>query len=190
MVWLAVLAVPVYFLLTLVNVWVATGWDDRDPTDAIVVLGAAQYNGTPSPALAGRLDHAFELWEQKVAPMIVLTGSKQAGDTFTEAYVGLIYLRAKGVPEKDLVVIATGTSTYESLAASGRELKSRRISRVTLVSDPYHSLRVTGIAEEVGLVPLVSPTGTSATWGQMFRETVAVGLGRIFGYRRVTNWLG
>lgn len=190
MVWIVVLAVPVYFLLTLANVWLATSWDDRDPTDAIVVLGAAQYNGTPSPALAGRLDHAYELWQQKVAPSIVLTGSKQAGDTFTEAYVGLTYLRGKGVPEKDLVVIATGTSTYESLAASGRELRSRGVSRVTMVSDPYHSLRVSGIAEEVALDPLVSPTGTSATWGQMSRETIAVGLGRIFGYRRVTNWLG
>ncbi len=166
----------------------ATRWDDRATSDAIVVLGAAQYNGKPSPALRGRLDHGYELWKAQVAPRIVLTGSKQSGDRFTEAYAGFQYLLGRGVPEKDLVVVDTGTSTWESLAATARVLRPKNLTHVTLVSDPFHSFRLVGIADEVHLVAEVSPTDAAVTFGQIAREWMIVSVGRIVGYQRVVRW--
>jgi uncharacterized SAM-binding protein YcdF (DUF218 family) len=186
--WVLVLALPVYLLVTFAQVWSATRWDDRSRTDAIIVLGAAQYNGKPSPVLRARLDHALELYRAGVAPRVVVTGSKKTGDRFTEAYAGYQYLKGKGVPEKDLVVVSTGTSTWESLAASNRVLKAKGIARVTLVSDPYHSFRLAGIADEAGLDGVVSPTGAAVGAGRLLRETAIVSVGRIIGYRRVVNW--
>lgn len=178
----------VYFVGTFVQVWTATRWDDRSRSDAIVVLGAAQYNGKPSPALRGRLDHAHELWTAKVAPMIVLTGSKQSGDRFTEAYAGFEYLRELGVPENALLVVDDGTSTWESMAAAARALRVRGFSRATLVSDPFHSFRLVGTADEVGLTAEVSPTDASVSFGQVAREWMIVSVGRIIGYQRVVRW--
>ncbi len=188
--WALILILPVYLLITFSQVWLATRWDDRTHTDAIIVLGAAQYNGVPSPVLKARLDHARELYGEGVAPLIVLTGSKRAGDRFTEAYTGLKYLISKGVPEKRLVVVATGTSTWESLAASGRVLKPKGVTTVTLVSDRYHSFRLAGIADEVGLDSRMSPTSSSVGASQLLRETAIAAVGRIVGYRRTVNWFG
>ena len=183
--------VVAYVLFTFVQVWHATSWEADHDADAVVVLGAAQYNGRPSPVLKGRLDHALELWSSHRADVVVLTGYKKSGDTFTEAYSGFQYLRKKGVPEKDLVVVATGTNTWESLAATERVIRKRSLDQVILVSDPYHSFRLVGVAEEVGMGDVqVSSTGEPATIGQLFRETGAVSLGRIIGYRRVARLLG
>ena len=171
-------------------VLVASGADDRDPVDAIVVLGAAQYDGEPSPVFQGRLDHAFELWSDGVAPMIVTTGSNQPGDRVTEGFAGFEYLRFEGVPEDDLLVITDGASTWEQLAATARQLRQRGLDSVVLVSDPYHALRLTQIADEVGLDASVSSTDGSTSIRNLVRETAAVSLGRVLGYRRVDNWLG
>lgn len=182
------LAAPLYVAVTYVQVWMASRQDDRATSDAIVVLGAAQYDGKPSPVLRDRLDHAFELYKEKVAPRVVLTGSKRPGDRYTEAYTGMTYLQGKGVPTEDLVVISTGTSSFESLAAAGRELHKEHLNRVTLVSDRYHSKRLAGIAEEVGLDARVSPTDGAAPSSRLIRETLMVGFGRLVGYRRATSW--
>ena len=171
-------------------VLVASGADDRDPVDAIVVLGAAQYDGEPSPVFQGRLDHAFELWSDGVAPMIVTTGSNQPGDRVTEGFAGFEYLRFEGVPEDDLLVITDGASTWEQLAATARQLRQRGLDSVVLVSDPYHALRLSQIADEVGLEASVSSTDGSTSIRNLTRETAAVSLGRVLGYRRVDNWLG
>ncbi len=179
-----------YVGVTFVHVLVASGRDQREPVDAIVVLGAAQYDGEPSPVLAARLDHAFELWDGGVAPLVVTTGSNQEGDRFTEGFAGFEYLRFAGIPEEDLLVITDGASTWEQLAATARQLRSRELGSVVLVSDPYHTLRLTQIADEVGLDANVSSTDGSASLRQLTRETAAVSLGRIFGYRRIDNWLG
>lgn len=188
--WALILILPVYVVITFGQVWLATHWDDRTHTDAIIVLGAAQYNGVPSPVLKARLDHAHELYVEGVAPIIVLTGSKRAGDRFTEAYTGLKYLISKGVPEKRLIVVATGTSTWESLAASGRVLKPKGVTTVTLVSDRYHSFRLAGIADELGLDAKMSPTASSVGASRLLRETAIAAVGRIMGYRRTVNWFG
>lgn len=179
-----------YVGITFIQVLVASGRDQRESVDAIVVLGAAQYDGAPSPVLAGRLDHAYQLWSDGVAPLVVTTGSNQEGDRFTEGYAGFEYLRFEGIPEDDLLVITDGSSTWEQLAATARQLRARDFDSVVLVSDPYHTLRLTQIASEVGLSATVSSTDGSASLRQLVRETAAVSLGRILGYRRVDNWLG
>jgi len=176
-----------YVGVTFVQVLAASRADDTGPADAIVVLGAAQYNGTPSPVFAGRLDHARELWSAGRAGLIVTTGSKRLGDTFTEGYAGFEYLLQSGVPESDLLVITDGASTWEQLAATSRQLAIRDLDSVILVSDPYHALRLRQIASEVGLKSKISPTSSGSSLRQMLRETAAVSLGRILGYRRVDN---
>lgn len=188
---IAVVIIAGYVVLTFFQVLLVAGEDDRSPADAIVVLGAAQYDGAPSPVLAGRLDHAFELWSAGVADVIVTTGSNQPGDRFTEGFAGFEYLRFEGVPEDDLLVVTDGDSSWEQLAATARVLRAEGVGNsVVLVSDPYHALRLRQIADQEGLDASVSSTDGSASIRQLARETAAVSLGRILGYRRVDNWLG
>lgn len=179
--------IALYVAFTTAQVFAADSWDHTRDADAAIVLGAAQYNGTPSAAFRGRLDRAFELWDDGRVPMIVLTGGAAEGDRFTEAYAGLTYLRGRGVPEDDLIVIDDGTSTWESLAASVRVLRGKGIRRVQLVSDPFHSYRLEAIANEVGFDGKVSPTSASSGNGELFRESLLVSAGRIIGYRRLVN---
>ena len=187
--WWVLLAIPVlvvgYLGITFVQVRSAAGRDDRTPVDAIVVLGAAQYDGRPSPVLKRRLDHALELYRADVAPEIVLTGGKRDGDRFTEAFTGFKYLRQAGVPDDALVIISDGANTWESLAAAARQLKAQGDNRIVLVSDPYHNERLLGTAEELGLSAGVSSTGAQASLRQLAGATAAVALGRLIGYRRL-----
>lgn len=181
----------VYLTITFLQVWRASSQDSTPPSDAIVVLGAAQYDGRPSPVLESRLDHALELYNRGVAPTIVVTGGRQAGDTFTEATTGYNWLREKGVPDEAIRKEVLGTSTFESLSATARFLREDGADEVVLVTDDYHALRVAGIAGEVGLSPhlsTVSQDQSSAT--RLARETVAVSIGRVTGYRRLTNLTG
>ena len=190
----AVLGVA-YVGVTFVQVWHASRQDHRQAAAAIVVMGAAQYDGRPSPVLQARLDRAHELYEQGLAPLLVTTGSKQQGDRFTEGFAGYQYLSSLGVPDKDIVVVDTGTNTWEELSATADELHKRSTRadaadarvRVLLVSDSYHSLRLEHTAREVGLDPLVAPTGPSASTRRLVRETVAVSIGRVVGYRRLAE---
>jgi len=162
---------------------------ETQPADAIVVLGAAQYNGEPSPVLAGRLDHAEELWRAEMAPLVIPTGSKRPGDAFTEGFAGYEYLLAAGVPDEALLVITDGASTWEQVAATANQLRQRDLDSVILVSDPYHTLRLRQIASEAGLTATVSATDWSSSLRQLLRETAGVSLGHLIGYRRVDNWL-
>lgn len=180
-------AIVLYLGVTTWQVFAANGWDHTRPADAVVVLGAAQYDGRPSAAFEGRLDHAFSLWDDGTVPLIVVTGGGQEGDRFTEAYAGLKHLQQRGVPEEDVLVVDDGSSTWESLAASVRVLRNRGIDDVLLVSDPYHSFRLEAIADEVGLRGSVSPTDVRSTRGELVRESMAVAAGRIIGYRRLVN---
>ena len=180
----------VYLAITFVQVWRAARSDGARPSDAIIVLGAAQYDGRPSDVLAARLDHALELYERGVAPVIVVTGGRQAGDRFTEATAAAQYLHERGVPDEAILRETTGRSSWESLAASARFLEARGWDRVTLVSDPYHSARIDAIASEVGLDAVTSPTRTSPIkgadeWRRLGTETLRVAAGRVFGFRRL-----
>lgn len=186
---LVLLAVS-YVAITFVQVWRASSRDDTTMAGAIVVLGAAQYDGRPSPVLAARLQHGLDLYRRGLAPIIVVTGGRQEGDTYTEATSGYNWLRARGVPDEAIRKEVQGRTTYESLSAAAAFLEDEGIDEVLLVTDGYHALRVAGIAEEVGLEPHVSGVGDGPTIAQLARETAAVSVGRIIGYRRLANLTG
>jgi len=177
-----------YVGVTFVQVWQASNDDGVREAEAIVVLGAAQYDGTPSPALQNRLDHAFDLYEQGMAPLIVVTGGRQDGDRFTEATVGYNELRSRGVPDDAIRKEVQGRTTYESLAATARFLRAEGIDDVLLVSGPSHSKRLAGIAGDVGLSASISPAEGKASFRSLVRETAAVSLGRVVGYRRLDRF--
>jgi len=184
----AALAV-LYVSVTFVTVYRASRRDGARPADAIVVLGAAQYDGTPSPVLRDRLDHALELYQAGLADHIVVTGGRREGDRFTEATAGYNYLRGEGVPDEALLKEVQGKNTYESLAASARFLRDRDLTSVVLVTDGYHAFRVRAIAEDLGLDAAVSPADSrlsrSSELRQLLRETAAVSVGRIIGWNRL-----
>lgn len=177
-----------YIGVTFIQVWQASRHDGAAPAEAIVVLGAAQYDGRPSPALERRLEHALELYRRRLAPLVVVTGGRQEGDRFTEATVGYNYLRARGVPDQAIRKEVQGHTTYESLAATARFLRTEGVDRVILVSGPAHSKRLDGIADAVGLDAVISPADGSASLRSLARETVAVSIGRILGYRRLERF--
>lgn len=177
---------------TFVQVWQASRDDQAQEAGAIVVMGAAQYNGVPSPVFEARLDHGRELYEQGLSDVVVVTGGRQEGDEFSEAQAGALWLEEHGVPEDALRLEVQGRNSWESLAASARFLEDDGIDDVMIVSDPFHSKRLEEIASEVGLEAFVSPTTDSPVTGgaelrAMVRETAAVSVGRVLGYRRLMN---
>jgi len=134
--------------------------DERRPVDAIVVLGAAQYNGHPSPVLKARLDHANMLFHAGLAPTIIVTGGKVEGDRMSESAAGARYLVAAGVPAT-AVVEQAGRTTAMSMDSVAEYLRQRQAFRVLLVSDPFHLARLHLEAWRVGLTGYTSPTRTS-----------------------------
>lgn len=177
------LAVPlVGWLLSLVAI---AAWSRRaspDQADAIIVLGAAQYGGRPSPVLRARLDHALGLWKTGRAPRVVLTGGRRPGDLLSEAAAGRRYLVRRGIPNEAMLLETEGRTTLASLRAAARLLRERQdgARRVLLVSDPFHMLRLELLARLEGLEPLPSPTRTSPITANgtvleyMLRESVAI----------------
>ena len=184
---IGVLLVVVYVGGTFVQVWRLQGWDQTRAADAAIVLGAAQYDGRPSEVFRSRLDHAAELYRDGLVSTIVVTGGSREGDRFTEAYSGLTYLISEGVPAERVIVVDDGTSSWESMAAAARVLRRKDLESVLLVSDPYHSLRLLGIAREVGIDGHVSPTEGQSRFQTLVRETALVSAGRIIGYRRLAG---
>ena len=177
---------------TFVQVWQASRDDQAQEAGAIVVMGAAQYNGDPSPVFEARLEHGRELYEQGLSDVVVVTGGRQEGDEYSEAQAGARWLQEHGVPEAALRLEVQGRNSWESLAASARFLQEDGIDDVMIVSDPFHSKRLEEIASEVGLEAFVSPTQDSPVTGAaelraMVRETAAVSVGRVLGYRRLMN---
>lgn len=183
---LVVLLAVLYLATTFVDIWFATRRTAQGDAPAALVLGAAQYNGTPSPVLVRRLDEAALLYENERVQLVVVTGGQQEGDTTTEAKAGYDYLRDAGIPDSDLRLEVQGDSTYTSMAAAARFLRAEEISDVILVTDAYHTRRVELIAAEVGLTVEVSAVG-EADLGPMIRETIAVSVGRVVGFRRLDS---
>ena len=178
-----------YVAVTFGQVWWQSSRTDEPASSAIVVLGAAQWNGKPSPVLKARLDHAAVLYGQGVAPTVIVTGSKQDGDRVGEGFAGYDYLRGEGIPEDALKIESTGTDTYEELSAAGHILDQAGLPRrVVLVSSPYHAHRAKAIAAEVGLESHFSGAmADEPTFRSLARETVAVAAGRLISYRRLSN---
>ena len=187
-----------YFVVSLVQVW-NTGRDDsflqsRSTVDAIVVLGAAQYDGRPSPQLRARLDHVVRLWNMPVAPTVVVTGGKQTGDRFTEAEVSRDYLVSKGVPVEAIMIESRGASTFQSLETVRDAARANQWQRLVLVSDPYHLKRAQLVAEELGMDAEVSATRDGVVSGsgalrRNVREALGIMMGRITGFRQLESWL-
>ena len=166
-------------------------WGMRDtagPADAIVVLGAAQYAGRPSPVLRARLDHAIVLWHEGLASRLIVTGGTGEGDTTSEAAVSRRYAMDHGIPETAIALEANGRTTAESIQAVSALLLAEGRTRVILVSDPFHMLRLTILAQKAGLVPLLSPTPNSPIsanvrerWAYRLSESVKAPSALLFG---------
>ena len=187
---LGLLAVVVLYIgITFAQVWWASRQNDTAPAAAIVVMGAAQWNGSPSPVLKGRLDHAADLYKQGVAPVVIVAGGKQPGDKETQGLVSFEYLRSKGIPESAIKIEVDGTNSYEELSSTAFIMRQAGLLQdVVIVTDPYHAYRSAEIADEVGLSAHVSPTKGSSTFSDYVRETGAVAIGRIINYRRLAAW--
>jgi uncharacterized SAM-binding protein YcdF (DUF218 family) len=164
--------------------------DEAQKADAIVVLGAAQYVGRPSPVLRARVDHAVSLWKRGLAPTLILTGGIGVGDTTSEAAVARKYAMSRGIPDRAIVLEINGRTTSESMRAVARIMDDRERKSVILVSDPFHMLRLSILARRFGLEPYTSPTRTSPItpnreerWKYMVSESVKVPLAYIFERR-------
>ena len=155
--------------------------------DAIVVMGAAQYDGVPSPLLASRLQHALDLWKQKQAPVIAVTGGKRAGDRFTEGDTSRRWLTDRGVPAANIIVESVGRSTWESIENLSPLLNNANLHSVAVVSSSWHVQRAELSLEELGFRAhsSASPDGVlsgSSEKSKLIREIAGVCLGRVIGF--------
>jgi uncharacterized SAM-binding protein YcdF (DUF218 family) len=158
---MVLLVAAISYTISLAAVLVTSQNDQRRHVDAIIVLGAAQYNGRPSPVLRARLDHAIGLYREGYAPLIVVTGGVGRGDTTSEAIVARRYLVNREVPDDAVVAQPVGRSTRTSMTAVGAWLRDRQLSRVLLVSDPFHMFRLKLEARRTALEAYTSPTESS-----------------------------
>jgi uncharacterized SAM-binding protein YcdF (DUF218 family) len=185
-------AVVLAFVLLVTSTALAIWWnarqDSRPTSDAIVVLGSAQYNGVPSSIFEARLEHAIALYDDGVAPMIVTVGGKATGDEFTEAEAGRDYLANAGIPAESLLAVPEGVDTLESMRAVSTAFDEHGWMSAVLVTDPWHAMRAQRMAEDAGIEAESSPTRqgpaveTRATqFRYILRETAAYLLYRATG---------
>jgi uncharacterized SAM-binding protein YcdF (DUF218 family) len=157
------------------RVVLAARHDDRTPTDVVVVLGAAQFNGRPSPVLEARLTHAGGLYADGVAPQIVTVGANQPGDRTTEAAVGAEWLVTQGIPREDVTAVPEGHDTLSSLTAVAGLMVERGWTSATIVTDPAHEARSLAMARALGIdahgSPSTAGSGSSLTPEYVVRET-------------------
>ncbi len=179
--------VLVSWLGSLASVLYWEGHDQARPTGAIVVLGAAQYVGRPSPVLRARLDHAIALWRRQLAPRLIVTGGVGTGDTTSEAAVSQRYCVQHGVPSSAILMETEGRTTSQSMDGVARLMETMHRRDVLLVSDPFHMLRLAILARRHGLEPFTSPTPTSPItaspverWKYALSESIKAPLAFIF----------
>jgi uncharacterized SAM-binding protein YcdF (DUF218 family) len=144
--------------------------------DAIVVLGAAQYNGRPSPVLQARLDHGIDLYRRKLAPKMVFTGGVGVGDTQSEGEVSRRYAIREGVPDSAIMVEREGVTSAESVSAAAALMRERGLRTALIVTDSYHMLRVELLARRAGIRPYRAPAVTPidksrSRWRYILRES-------------------
>ena len=177
---IAILAATAVVVVLGVSAWVINigGKDVLYRSDAIIVLGAAQFDGRPSDVLQARLDRAFELWKLRTARKVITTGSNQPGDRTTEAQTGRRYLLSQGMSRASVIAVAKGTNTLDSLRAVDHKLKDLAATRVTVVTDPAHMVRSLIIVRDMGYEAFGAPTrsgaGSKLTFTYVVRETTAV----------------
>ncbi len=178
-----------YLAVTAVQVWLTSRHDDARAAQAIVVMGAAQYDGVPSPDLVARLQDADNLWNRHLAPDIVVTGSKKKGDAYTEAQASATWLEQKGVPPGDIIEVG-GNDSWTNLSQAAAALHQRGLVRVLMVTDGFHEDRSLAIATGLGLQAWPVPAAASPIKGlssvpYFAKETVGVAVGRVVGYSRL-----
>jgi uncharacterized SAM-binding protein YcdF (DUF218 family) len=156
-----VAVVLLVWLASIVGVIVYSQRDESRPAQAIVVLGAAQYVGHPSPVLRARLDHAIALWRGGLAPVLIVTGGRGPRDTTSEGEASHLYALRQGVPDTAILVETHGRTSVESMRAVADMMHDRGMTTAILVSDPFHMLRLKVLASRLGLTPYTSPTRTS-----------------------------
>ena len=178
---ISILLLLIAWVGTMAAVVAAGRRDDARPAAAIVVLGAAQYVGRPSPVLRARVDHAIYLWKQGMAPHVIFTGGRGDGDTTSEAAVSRRYALHRGIPDSAIVLETVGRTTRESLRGVAALMRDQPNHDVILVSDPFHMLRLSILARRFGLNPISSPTRTSPisqkrseTWKYVLGESLKV----------------
>lgn len=176
---IVVVTVFVLWAISAAAVMVWSSRDEAQPAQAIVVLGAAQYAGRPSPVLRARLDHALDLWRRHLGKLLILTGGTGVGDTTSEAAVGRMYAIRHGVPDTVILMETEGRTTSESMRAVAGMLEARGLQTALLVSDPFHMLRLRILARRFGFTPYTSPTQTSPIspnreqrWKYIFSESI------------------
>jgi uncharacterized SAM-binding protein YcdF (DUF218 family) len=167
------------WLASFTTVAIGARRDTAARADAIIVLGAAQYNGRPSPVFKARLDQAARLWRARLAPLVVVTGGVGQRDTVSEAAVARRYLLEAGLPDSAIEEQAVGRSSEPSLRAAARHVHQAHGRRVILVSDGFHLVRLSVLARRMGLEPTCSPAVGSpirASWrrelGYLLAESV------------------
>jgi uncharacterized SAM-binding protein YcdF (DUF218 family) len=183
----ACIALISYVLITAASLAWTGSHPDTKSVDAIVVMGAAQYDGVPSPLLASRLQHALDLWKLKQAPVIAVTGGKRAGDRFTEGDTSRRWLTDRGVPAANIIVESVGHSTWESIENLAPLLNEADVHSVVVVSSSWHVQRAELSLEELGFRAhsSASPDGVlsgSSEKSKLIREIAGVSLGRIIGF--------
>lgn len=182
-----------YFGFNLWQVWSVGRSDEARSVDAVVVLGAAQYDGRPSPQLIARLDHAIDLWHDGRSRLIIVTGGKQQADRFTEAESAAKYLEDKGVPSAAIELENNGHTTRESLLGVRQILVAQGLHSLLIVTDPYHALRARLIAQDLDMQAYVSPTRTSTVRGsenlrRHLREAGGVALSNVIGFAQLERF--
>lgn len=189
------LAVPLlvagYLAVTLAQVVLEGRSRAIPPVDAVVVMGAAQYDGRPSAQLASRLDHVVTLWEMGGVGRVVVTGGSRPGDRFSEAAASEEYLVARGVPRSSIDSEDQGTTTWESMQEVEAMLDAD--ASMIIVTDPHHGLRSRLIAEEAGFTDVAvstTPTSVVSGWTSVRRhlvESAGVAVGRLVGFERLSG---
>jgi len=148
------LAVVLFLVVTSIRIVHTASLEEMHPADAIVVFGAAEYSGRPSPVLRARLDHAFDLYERHLASVVITTGGAAADPTFSEGGVGEAHLRKRGIPETALIAETQGSNTAESAQRVAVIMHANGLRSCVAVSDAYHVFRIRKLLEHEGIGPV------------------------------------
>ena len=189
-------AIASYALVTFVSILGVGYSSDTASADAVVVMGAAQYDGTPSPLLETRLQHALDLYQAGRAQFIVVTGGKREGDRFTEAATSRRWLTDRTVPADRIILEDVGRSTWESLSALPALLRGANIQSLLVSTDRWHVQRCVLSLRQLGFTAYASPTsanplkGPNRAWGKYMKETAGVAIGRIAGFDTLLSITG
>lgn len=184
---LLTLAFLLYLFSLVVRIHLAGKYDERGKVAVIIVLGAAQLNGRPSPVLRERLEHALTLYQSGMSGKLLFTGGKRGDDRFTEAGVGSTFAQARGVPAENILLEDQGRTTMQSMQRCREIMRRRHLQSAILVSDPFHAFRLRRMANDLGMKVLISPTPTSRIRSPLvklrfeLREVATYTLYRFFG---------